>query len=106
MRQSQSHAFEGYMGSDESSGISFPHFEALADAHGIPYLRMNDNVRAYVKEALRGSWPALVEVAMDPEQDTIPKSINRRVDGQIVQTPIEDAWPFLDREELEENLRV
>ena len=44
---------------------------------------------------------------MDPKQEQIPKMVNRRDEaGNIRQTPIEDAWPYIPREELEENLRV
>jgi acetolactate synthase-1/2/3 large subunit len=51
--------------------------------------------------------PALCEVMMDPDQPQIPKSVNRRDEaGNIKQTPIEDSWPYLPREEIEENLKV
>lgn len=107
MRQSQAHAFEGYMGSDEASGLSFPNFRVLAVAHGISYvpLRRSEETRAMVEATLYGDGPALCEVFMDPNQAQEPKSINRRdEDGTIRQTPIEDAWPYLPREELAENL--
>lgn len=108
MRQSQAHAFDGYMGSDENSGLSFPTFGKMAVAHGIWHWRVSapDEVDRVAKLNLEWSGPALVEIAMDPEQPQIPKSVNRRENGKIVQTPIEDAWPYLDREELAENLRI
>lgn len=108
MRQSQAHAFDGYMGSDENSGLSFPTFGKMAEAHGIWHWRVSapDEVDRVAKLNLEWSGPALVEIAMDPEQPQIPKSVNRRENGKIVQTPIEDAWPYLDRDELAENLRT
>lgn len=108
MRQSQSHAFDGYMGSDEGSGISFPDFETVVAAHGIRYDRMESSreVDEVISRAFASDGPHFVEVMMDPEQAQIPKSVNRRENGKIVQTPIEDAWPYLDRSELAENLRV
>lgn len=109
MRQSQANAFDGYMGSDEKSGLSFPDFRALAGAHAIPswIVERSGDVDSIVSGVLEQDGPVLCEVQMDPEQPQIPKSINRREpDGSIKQTALEDAWPYLDRAELEENLKV
>lgn len=107
MRQSQAHAFGGYMGSDEGSGLSFPHFRNLARAHGIAprYCEHAGMLREVVADVLAEPGPVLCEVVMDPDQPQVPKSINRREpDGTIKQTAIEDAWPYLPRDEMEENL--
>lgn len=109
MRQSQKNAFDSYMGSDQSSGLSFPDFHMLAGAFGIDYLLMSRSrtVDAAIEMALSTDRPMLCEVMMDPEQEQVPKSINRReADGSIRQTAIEDAYPFLDPQEIEENLRI
>lgn len=109
MRQSQANAFESYMGSDEGSGISFPHFGQFVRAHGIPHLlaEKSGELQPRIEAALRMGGPCVVEVLMDPDQPQIPKSINKRDEaGNIKQTPIEDAWPYLSREELEENMAV
>lgn len=109
MRQSQAHAFDGYMGSDEASGLSFPDFGILANAHRVPYsvATMSEMVSARVSSVLASDGPHLCEIVMDPDQPQEPKSINRRDEtGNIKQTPIEDAWPYLPREEVEENLKV
>jgi acetolactate synthase-1/2/3 large subunit len=108
MRKSQANAFDGYMGSDEGSGISFPSFDQIALAHGLCYAPLShpNLIEICMRFMFENDSPAFCEVMLDPNEDTIPKSINRRVDGKIVQTPIEDAWPYLDREELAENLKV
>lgn len=109
MRQSQAHAFKGYMGSDEDSGLSFPNFRWLARSFGVTlrYVEHSSMVREVVRDALAEPGPVFCEVMMDRDQSLIPKSINRReADGTIRQTAMEDAWPYLDRAELEENLRV
>jgi acetolactate synthase-1/2/3 large subunit len=109
MRQSQANAFDTYMGSDESSGLSFPDFKKLARAHGIPprYVESSSMLREVVADVLAEPGPVLCEVMMDPDQPQIPKSINRReADGTLKQTTLEDAWPYLPREEIEENLKV
>jgi acetolactate synthase-1/2/3 large subunit len=109
MRQSQEHAFEGYMGSDEASGISFPRFERIAGAHGIEFKRIaqGKDVEFWSRQALQIEGPVVVEIMMDPNQEQAPKSINRRMpDGTIVQTTLEDSYPFLDPVEIAEQLKV
>ena len=42
---------------------------------------------------------------MDPEQTFAPKVIAERLpDGTLVSKPLEDMFPFLDREEFAENM--
>jgi acetolactate synthase-1/2/3 large subunit len=109
MRQSQAHAFDGYMGSDKHSGLSFPDFYELAHSFGLSRARYADSSDGFyeIQKYLRFDGPLLVEVMMDPNQPQVPKSINRRMpDGTIQQTSIEDAWPYLPAEEVAENLRV
>jgi acetolactate synthase-1/2/3 large subunit len=101
MRQSQEYAYGHSFGSGEKD-LSFPNFAALSRAFGIP------SVTKYnldVEGVLKSDGPVLCEVMMDPNQEQIPKAINRRLeDGTIKQTAIEDSYPFLPEEELRENL--
>lgn len=109
MRQSQAHAFDGYMGSDDGSGLSFPTFVGIAQAHNLGYcgVRRSELLSEAVRATLNKEGPSICEVFMDPDQKQVPKSVNKRDEsGNIRQTPIEDAWPYLPREEIEENLKV
>ena len=54
---------------------------------------------------MHGDGPCLAEVVIDPEQTFEPRLSSRRLpDGRIVTAPLEDMFPFLDREELRRNL--
>lgn len=109
MRQSQAHAFDTYMGSDEPSGLSFPDFSKLAAAHGIAHLRLlnHHHLEFGIRATLEADHPVLCELMMDPAQAQAPKSINRRLpDGTIKQTAIEDAAPYLDAAEIDAALAV
>lgn len=110
MRQSQAHAFDGYMGSDEGSGISFPDFKQIASAFGWRYAMLDgvsQDLRGRLKRILADEQPVLMEVMMDVNQEQAPKSINRRdADGNIKQTAIEDASPFLDPKEIQEQIAM
>jgi acetolactate synthase I/II/III large subunit len=108
MRQSQEHAFGSTMASGPAD-LSFPDFRKLASAHDVASFTCHSHLlmREDIENALASDGPYLLELKMDSEQAQVPKSINRRDDaGNIQQTPIEDAWPFLPREEMEENLSV
>jgi acetolactate synthase-1/2/3 large subunit len=101
MRQSQTYAYGHHFGSGEKD-LSFPAFTAAARAFGIP------SVTKYsldIEGVLKSDGPVLCEVMMDPNQEQIPKAVNRRLeDGTIKQTAIEDSYPFLPEEEIRENL--
>lgn len=108
MRQSQENAFDGYMGSDEESGIKFPDFEAVAAAHGIRYASIMNHAELVktASEVLGSNGPVLCEIFMDPAQEAL-KSVNKRdAEGNIIQTAIEDAYPYLDPAEVARNLRI
>ena len=54
-----------------------------------------------IKKILKTKGPLICEVFMDPNEEQIPKAINRKnKDGKSVPTVFEDMYPFIDREEL------
>ena len=108
IKQTQQIGFESrIMGSNEETGLSFPDMMKIAEAHGMPGVRLEsqDNMRQRIQEALDPPGPFVCEIVMDRDQEQIPKIISRRrPDGTMEQTPLEDMYPFLDREEIEENM--
>ena len=51
--------------------------------------------------------PQLCQVTLDPDQQFEPKLSSKSLpDGRIVSAPLEDLYPFLDRDELLANLLV
>ena len=93
----------------ESGDISFPKFEKIADAFGIPYMaiRSGKELAEGIKEALGKEAPMFIEVFTDTEQVWAPKSSARREpDGTLSSPPLEDLAPFLSREELEQNMLI
>ncbi len=60
-----------------------------------------------VDTALQMDGPVLCEVFTDTKQIWEPKSSTKRLpDGTLVSPPLEDLAPFLDREELRQNMIV
>ena len=110
IKQTQELGFEGrVMGSNEDSGLSFPDFMKIAEAHGFRGVRLNSHqsLKEHIIEVLNHKGPVLCEILMDHNQLQAPKSINRRnADGSMKQTALEDSYPFLDPEEVKENLSI
>ena len=110
IKQTQEIGFEGrFMGSNEESGISFPDFVKIAEAHQFKTVRLtsHEGLKEHLEEIMSYEGPVFCEVMMDHNQIQAPKSINRRnADGSMKQTPLEDSYPFLDPEEIEKNLSI
>jgi acetolactate synthase-1/2/3 large subunit len=110
IKQTQELGFENrLMGSNEDSGISFPDLMKIADAHSFKAVRLNShhNLKQHIEEVILHDGPVLCEIMMDRDQETAPKAINRRNDdGTMKQTPLEDSYPFLDQNEIDENMNI
>jgi acetolactate synthase-1/2/3 large subunit len=51
--------------------------------------------------------PVVCDVMIDPDLQMAPKlSSSARPDGSMVSKPLEDMWPFMDREEFKENMII
>jgi acetolactate synthase-1/2/3 large subunit len=110
IRLTQKNFFPGNpVGYDPESGVGIPNFSALAAAYGLGYraIRTHADLAAGIRQAVEADGPQLCEVFLDPEQPFAPKTSSRRLpDGRMVSAPLEDMFPFLDREELERNMIV
>jgi len=108
IRQTQRNFFDGRMtGSDENSGVSIPDFIAVAQAFGLKTKKMENpkTMENDIKQVLNTDGAILCEVVTEKEYAFLPKLSSRKLsDGTIVSPSLEDMYPFLSREELEENL--
>jgi acetolactate synthase-1/2/3 large subunit len=110
IRATQSRYFkQNYVCCDPSSGLTIPDIGRIAKAYGLQFfkIRRNDDLESEVSEVLSTDGPAICELMVDPELQTAPKlSSEVRSDGSIVSKPLEDLWPFLDREEFHSNMLI
>ena len=108
IKQTQQLGFNArLMGSNADSGISFPDLVKIAEAHGIPAIRLDShkNLKENIQKFLKEEGMGVCELMLDHEQDQCPKAINRRKpDGTTEPTVFEDMYPFLDKEEVEANM--
>ena len=108
IRATQKNYFESrFVGCDVQSGLNLPSTEKTAESFGITYRRIEsqENLDDDLAAILESNGPTICEVMMSPDQFTQPKvSSRQRADGQMVTMPMEDLWPFLDREEFARNM--
>jgi len=105
----QQNHFGRYVGSDPSSGLSCPDIVKLASAYGIGAERIADQetLDDRLGEVLAKEGPYICEIMMPPEQPLIPRVSSLKLpDGRIISKPMEDLFPFLDRDEFKENMIV
>ncbi len=107
IRQTQeAHFPDGPIGYQPDNGVGFPRAEGLAQAYGLPFLRLESHggLAAGLGRALALEGPVLCEVMLDPAQPFAPKLASRRLeDGTMVSPALDDMAPFLLREEFSEN---
>jgi acetolactate synthase-1/2/3 large subunit len=109
IRASQSGYFKQTIGCDPSSGLTLPDICHLASAFGIETMRVEQQaeLRQSIRKALDTDGPIVCEVMVQPDQAIGPRVSSRiRPDGSMVSTPLEDLFPFLDRQELRANMLV
>lgn len=100
--QTQSNFFGRLSGCTQDSGISFPNFERLAGAYGIPYCKCerNDDVEQILASFLTVEGAGVCEVIEDGQQPIEPKMKSKALpNGELVTPPISDLAPFLEESE-------
>ncbi|MBU0610104.1 MAG: thiamine pyrophosphate-binding protein, partial [Armatimonadetes bacterium] len=106
IRTTQKAFFGNMVGESPASGMTCPDLVRVADAYGLTALRIDghDLVPA-IRQALGAEGPVLCDVIVDPEQTFEPRCSSKQLpDGTIVSAPLEDMYPFLEREELAANM--
>ncbi|MDR3047263.1 MAG: thiamine pyrophosphate-binding protein [Bacteroidales bacterium] len=106
MRQTQNNLFQPpLIGVSSDNGVSFPDAEKIAFAYNIPFMRVQtvEDI-AVLKEFINNQGPVFCEIMIDTTQNFEPKlSLKVLPDGKIVSPPIDDMFPFLDKQEYENN---
>jgi acetolactate synthase-1/2/3 large subunit len=108
IRQTQKNFMEGRLfGEGPESGVWCPDSLKIAQAYGIKGVRIDsvDRIDEKIKEVLDYDGPVICDVMTPEWQLIIPRiSSEKKPDGTLVSKPYEDMYPFLDKEELKENM--
>jgi acetolactate synthase-1/2/3 large subunit len=107
IRQTQTGFFKGRkIGESPASGVTLPVMKRIGEAYGIPSFTIEkiDDL-AIVQRELDAAGPTLFDVHLNPAQEFEPRLRSRILpDGKILTPNLEDMYPFLPQEELEENM--
>ncbi len=114
IRASQTNYFGGpNIGCSPETGVSIPDYRKVARAYGLKTAVIEGqgegqaDLRAPVRKVLRGRGPVLCDVHVIPDEIRAPRVTSiQRPDGSFLSKPLEDLWPFLDRDEFAQNMIV
>jgi acetolactate synthase-1/2/3 large subunit len=104
--QTQKNYFkDNIFGCVNSPELSFPSFENLSHAFGIPYCQVNTLEEvSKITEMLSPHGPFICEAILDEGQYFEPKLVSRQLaDGSFVSPELDDMYPFLTEQELKQN---
>lgn len=108
IRQTQNAYFSDSMvGFEPSNGVEMPNLRKIAEAYGFRYVGINSfsECASLIPVVLTGSDAVFCEVFIDKTQNFEPKLASKRLeDGRMVSSPLEDMYPFLDPNELADNM--
>lgn len=109
IRASQKNYFGRLVGADATSGLTLPNIIQVASAYSLKTARITDHTDIYqqVRQVLELPGPVVCEVMVAPDQSVGPRITSViRSDGSMVSKPLEDMWPFLDRQEFLSNMII
>jgi len=110
IKHTQTAYFDGhFVGSEAGSGVTCPDFKKVARAYGIKanQILSNSDLKSGIKMALHYNEPLLIEVMIDPFQPFHPRvTTEKKEDGTLVSKPLEDMYPFLNRELFKKQMIV
>lgn len=102
--RTQTNFFEGRLtGCTPESGLDCPDWEKIANAYGIPYMRM-ENVREIdekLEDFLSQQGYGLCELIEDSSQGPAFKTTSKRLEtGEMISAPLDELAPRLSEEEF------
>jgi len=110
IRASQTAFFgKATIGCDASTGQNLPDLRTVAEAFGIASDTIADqtDLRGEVRRVLQRPGPVVCDVLTIRDEVRAPRlSSLQLADGSFVSKPLEDLWPFLEREEFEANMAL
>ena len=98
-----------FIGTDGEHGVSFPDLAKIADAYGLKFFKImhHEELTEKLHEIMAENEPVICEIICDPDQEIIPSVASRRLaNGKMKSLPLEDMYPFLDREEFLSNMLI
>jgi acetolactate synthase-1/2/3 large subunit len=110
IRGSQKGFFGGAnIGCDTATGLTLPDLCAVARAYGLSTARIDDqtDLLGQVRRVLETPGPVVCDVRVLAEEPRAPRVTSVQLaNGSMASKPLEDLWPFLERDEFHKNMIV
>jgi acetolactate synthase-1/2/3 large subunit len=97
------------IGCDTDTGQTLPDVRRVAEAYGIATdtITSQRNLGEEIRRVLSTPGPVVCDVKIALDEIRQPRLSSVQLsDGSFVSKPLEDLWPFLDREEFKENMLI
>jgi len=98
-----------FVGSNRESGLSCPDIIKIASAYGFITRKVSDQkkLKSNIQEVLDIEGAVVCEIILNPCEKMEPKlSSELKPNGKIVSKPLEDMFPFLDRDKFKANMVI
>lgn len=110
IRNTQKGFFNGYyVASDNKTGVICPDMIKIAKAYGIPGIKIRNHtgLKSGIKKVLNMSGPVVCVLNMPEQIEVIPRMGSEILpNGTMASKPMEDMYPYLDREDFKENMII
>ncbi|MDO8489268.1 MAG: thiamine pyrophosphate-dependent enzyme, partial [Candidatus Omnitrophota bacterium] len=110
IRNTQGSFLKGrFVGSSRESGLSCPDIVKIATAYGFTTCRIENQLKlkTQIQGVLNHNGPMVCEIMLSPSEKMEPKlSSELKPNGKIVSKPLEDMFPFLERDEFKSNMII
>lgn len=108
IRQTQDTFFStDHIGCEAQSGISFPDMVKIGSAYGFRTEEISSHaeLKNKIMTVLSGDDPVICVVRLEQDYIFSPKLSSRKLpDGRMISSPLEDMYPFLERDEFDRNM--
>ena len=108
IRSSQTIYFKHLVAADHTSGLTLPSLAKIAAAFDIPFARLEGSgIQEQIANVLSSPGPLICEVPVLRDEARIPRLASvQKPDGSMASRPLEDLFPFLDRQEFRSNMLI
>jgi acetolactate synthase-1/2/3 large subunit len=88
------------IGTDPGNGVTVPDFSKVAALFGFGYLHIAGvaGLEEGLRQLMRTEGPVICEIMGKEDQEYVEMSHAKNGAGKFVRRPLEDQWPFLDRD--------
>jgi len=110
IKQTQDALFQGHrVACCPKTGVGMPNISKIAKAYGISnsVIKNHKDLAKKIKKIMGSEGPTVCDVVLGDEYKFMPKTSSmKKPDGTMVSKPLEDMFPFLPRDEFEENMII